>query len=50
MWTSVCEDLQLFGERIHTQIDNLGRKAELDPPRLRYIDTVAYQIQLVWMI
>lgn len=31
----MAEDLTVFGERVVSEIDNLGREAELHPPTLR---------------
>ena len=36
VYRTVSEDLLSFGYRLCTEIDCLGRKAELEPPKLRY--------------
>lgn len=38
VWMSIYDDLRSFGNRVGTQIDNLGRKAELEPPILKHFD------------
>ena len=40
----MSEDLTSFGERICAEIDLLGRNAELNPPRLRYLSHVLIYI------
>ena len=44
----MVEDLTLFGQRIVSEVENLGRAAELHPPTLRYTSIVMMSILLFY--